>query len=69
MSVPPVKPFLITKDEHGQVRLTLREVRHNSQGYPWVVPTLVERSFDSVPAARKYASEHFGAKSGEFTSK
>jgi hypothetical protein len=69
MSASPVKPFLITKDEHGQVRLTLREVRHNSQGYPWILPTLVERSFDSVLAARKYASEHFGAKSAEFTSK
>jgi hypothetical protein len=69
MSASPVKPFLITKGEQGQVRLTLREVRHNSQGYPWILSTLVERRFDNVLAARKYASEQFGAKSGEFTSK
>ncbi len=65
----PVKPFLIAKDEHGQVRLTLREVRRNSQGYVWILPTLVEQSFDNAVAARKYASEHFGAKKGEFSSK
>jgi hypothetical protein len=69
MSDAPPKPFLITKDADGQVRLTLREVRHNSQGYPWVFPTLVEQSFDTIVAARKYASEQFGAKPGEFTSK
>jgi hypothetical protein len=69
MPAPSVKPFLITKDEHGQVRLTLREIRHNSQGYPWIVRTLVEQSFVSVVAARKYALENFGAKPGEFTSK
>jgi hypothetical protein len=65
----PVKPFLITKEEDGRVRLTLREIRHNSQGYPWVLPVPVEQDFDTVSAARKYASEHFGAKPGEFTSK
>ena len=69
MPVPPIKPFLITKDEHGQVRLTLREIRHNSQGYPWIFRTLVEQSFASVVAARHYASENFGAKPGEFASK
>ena len=69
MSNTPVKPFLIAPDEHGQVRLTLREIRYNSQGYPWVLRTLVEQNFDTVAAARKYASEHFGAKAGEFASK
>jgi hypothetical protein len=69
MSVSPAKPFLITKDEQGQVHLTFREVRHNSQGYPWILPTVVEQSFGSVADARKYASEHFGAKKGELTTK
>lgn len=69
MSTIPVKPFLIAPDEHGAVRLTLRETRHNSQGYPWVLKTSVEQSFASVAAARKYASEHFGAKPGEFATK
>ena len=69
MTTTPIKPFLIAADEHGQVRLTLRETRYNSQGYPWVFRTSVEQSFGSVAAARKYASEHFGAKPGEFASK
>jgi hypothetical protein len=69
MSDATVKPFLITTEDDGQVRLTLRETRRNSQGYPWVLPTLVEQRFDSVAAARKYASENFGAKRGEFTRK
>jgi hypothetical protein len=69
MSGESVKPFLISKDEDGQVRLTLRETRRNSQGYPWILPTLVEQRFGTVSAARKYATAHFGAKPGEFTSK
>jgi len=69
MSTTPIKPFLIAKDEHGQVRLTLRETRRNSQDYPWILRTLVEQSFATTAAARAYASEHFGAKPGEFASK
>jgi hypothetical protein len=69
MSGESVKPFLISTDEDGQVRLTLRETRRNSQGYPWILPTLVDQCFGSVSAARKYAAAHFGAKPGEFTSK
>jgi hypothetical protein len=69
MSADSVKPFLITKDEDGQVRLTLREMRHNGQGYPWILPTLVDQCFGTVSAARKYASENFGAKPGEFATK
>ena len=69
MSETAVKPYLITKDENGHVRLTLRETRYNSQGYPWVVPTVVEQNFNTVIAARRYASEHYGAKAGEFASK
>ncbi|MFC4255710.1 hypothetical protein GRI97_17500 [Altererythrobacter xixiisoli] len=69
MSFTPTKPFLIAEDEHGQVRLTLRETRYNSQGYPWIVSTVVDESFGTVAAARKHAVEHFGAKAGEFASK
>ena len=42
MSDTPVKPYLISKDDEGAVRLTLRETRFNSQGYPWVLATLVD---------------------------
>ena len=63
------KPFLIAKDEHGQYRLTVRETRRNSQGYPWVVRTLVEQSFASTAAARAFATAEYGAKPGEFASR
>ena len=69
MSTTPVKPFLIAADEHGQVRLTLRETRHNSQGYPLVTSTLIEEKFKTLTAARAHAKEHFGAEAGQFATK
>ena len=67
MSSAPAKPFQIVKDEEGDVRLTVCETRHNSQGYPWVLKTLVDERFKSTAAARAYAVEQFGAKTGEFS--
>ena len=64
-----VKPFLIAKDADGQVRLTVRETRRNSQDYPWIVSTVIEESFATPTAARAYAVEHHGAKAGEFATK
>ena len=69
MSSVALKPFKIAKDEQGQVRLTVRETRYNSQGYPWVTEVLKEESFTSVTAARAFATEHYGAKAGEFSTK
>ncbi len=69
MSRSPVKPFLIAKDEEGQLRLTVRETRYNSQGYPLVTSTLVEEPFKSANAARAHAREHFGAEPGQFATK
>lgn len=66
MSEEPVKPFLILEDEDGFFRLTLRETRYNSQGYPWVVKTPVDQAFKSTAAARAYAVAEFGGKAGEF---
>jgi len=62
----PVKPFLITKTEDGQVRLTVRETRFNSQGYPWITERPVDRTFKSASEARAHAIEEFSAKAGEF---
>jgi hypothetical protein len=64
-----LKPFLIAKDAEGQVRLTVRETRHNSQGYPLVTMNLVEECFKTSAAARAYAAEEFGAKAGEFSTR
>lgn len=69
MSSLAVKPYLIAEDEEGHIRLTLRETRYNSQGYPWVLRTLVDQTFATVAAARKYAGDNFGAKAGEFATK
>jgi hypothetical protein len=69
VSDKPLKPFLIAKDEDGEVRLTVRETRFNSQGYPWVTQRLVEQAFASAAAARKHAVDEYGAKAGEFATR
>ena len=69
MSQSLLKPFLIARDQEGQVRLTVRETRYNSQGYPWVTERLVEQGFKNATAARAHATAEFGAKAGEFASK
>jgi hypothetical protein len=69
MSREIVKPYLIAKGEDGLFRLTVRETRHNSQGYPLVTATAVEESFKTATAARTHAREHFGAEAGQFATK
>jgi hypothetical protein len=69
MSRIPVRPFLIAKDDEGQFRITIRETRYNSQGYPLVKETLQEGAFKTATAARTYARQHFGAQAGQFALK
>ena len=69
MSRTPVRPFLIAKDEDGQFRLTVRETRYNSQGYPLVSATMVDETFKPATAARAHAKAHFGAEAGQFAVK
>lgn len=69
MSRIPVRPFLIAKDEDGQFRLTVRETRYNSQGYPLITATQMEETFKTATAARAHAKEHFGAEAGQFAVK
>ncbi len=69
MSRIPLRPFLIAKDEEGNFRLTVRETRYNSQGYPLVSSTPVEETFKTATAARTHAKEHFGAEAGQFAIK
>jgi hypothetical protein len=63
------KPFLILKNEDGGYRLTVREVRYNSQNYPLITATEIDETFKSATAARTHAKEHFGAEAGQFASK
>ena len=69
MSRTPIRPYLIAKDDDGNVRLTVRETRYNSQGYPLITTTLVEETFKTATAARAHAKENFGAEAGQFAAK
>ncbi len=69
MSRIPVRPFLIARDETGQFRVTVRETRYNSQGYPIVTATLQEETFPTATAAKAHAKEHFGAEAGQYAMK
>lgn len=63
------KPYLILKDEEGSYRLTVREVRYNSQGYPLVSAHPIAEAFRSATAARAYARDHYGAEAGQFATR
>lgn len=65
----PLRPFLIAKDEEGHFRLTVRETRYNSQGYPLVSATLQEEVFATAAAAKAHARDHFGAQAGQYATK
>jgi hypothetical protein len=69
MSRIPVRPFLIAKDENGDFRLTVRETRFNSQGYPLVTSILQDETFPTATAARNHAKVTFGAETGQFAAK
>ena len=69
MSRVPVKPFLITKNEDGVFRLTVRDTRFNSQGYPIVTSTLQDEEFKTATAARAHARDNFGAEPGQYATK
>lgn len=69
MSAASLKPFKIAKDDLGQLRLTVRETRYNSQGYPLVTEVLKDECFKNAAAARAFATEHYGANPGEFSTK
>lgn len=69
MSGSTLKPFLINKDEDGNFRLTVRDTRYNSQGYPIVTSTLQDESFKTAAAAKAFARNNFQAKDGEYATK
>jgi hypothetical protein len=69
MTDPKNRPFLINKDEDGNVRLTVRTTRYNSQGYPLVTAQIQAELFKTAAAARAFAREHFSARPGEYAAK
>jgi len=70
MTQGAIRPFLITKDEEeGGYRLTVRDTRYNSQGYPIVTSTLKDEIFKTITAAKEFAKENYHAKPGEYARK
>lgn len=69
MTDPSQRPFLIQRHEDGSFRLTVRDVRYNSQGYPIVTSVLQEEVFASSAAAKSFARDHFAARAGQYATK
>jgi hypothetical protein len=69
MSRSEIRPFLITKDEDGNFRLTVRETRYNSQGYPLVKSSLQDELFKTATAVRAFARDNFKAEPGQYATK
>jgi len=59
MSKIPVRPYLVSKDSDGRFRVTVRRTRFNSQNYPLVTSILIEESFPTATAARKYIRQEY----------
>ena len=64
-----LRPYLIARDDNDNFRITIRETRYNSQGYPLVKATLIDETFKTATPARNHAKEHFGAEAGQFAAK
>lgn len=69
MSREKVQPYLISKDEEGRFRLTVRRTRYNSQNYPIVDSVLQTEVFPTAASARSFARETFRAEPGQFATK
>jgi hypothetical protein len=63
------RPFLVQRDESGSFRLTVRDVRYNSQGYPIVTSVLQDPLFKTAAAAKNFARDNFDAKAGQYATK
>ena len=65
----PVRPFLVTKDEEGVFRVTVRTTRYNSQGYPLVSAELLDEGFRTQTAAKAYVREQYRAEASDIATK
>jgi hypothetical protein len=62
------RPFLINRDTEGNFRLTVRDIRYNSQGYPLVSGVLQDELFKTAAAAKSWARTQFNAVAGQYAS-
>ncbi len=65
MSRVPVRPYLVTKDEEGIFRVTIRTTRFNSQGYPLVLSEVLGDAFKTQTAAKAFVRTEFRAEPNE----
>jgi ketol-acid reductoisomerase len=69
MAEADTMPFLITQDLDGNFRLTVRDIRYNSQGYPIVTGVLQDENFKTAAAAKTWARANFNAKAGQYATR
>jgi hypothetical protein len=67
MNATAPSPFLISKDEAGVFRVTIRQTRYNSQNYPLVTATMIDETFKSATAARAYICSQFKADAADIS--
>lgn len=69
MSRVPVRPFLVSKDEEGAFRVTVRTTRYNSQGYPLVSAEQLTDTFKTQTAAKAFVKQEYRAEPGDIATK
>lgn len=69
MSRIPLRPYLVTKDEEGIFRVTVRTTRFNSQGYPLVSAEVLDDAFKTQTAAKAFVREEYRAEANEIATK
>ncbi|WP_088309698.1 hypothetical protein [Novosphingobium sp. B 225] len=69
MNEDSIRPFLINQDVEGNFRLTVRDIRYNSQGYPLVSGVMQAECFKTAAAAKTWARTNFNAKAGQYSMK
>lgn len=69
MNDEATRPFLIQRQNDGTFRLTVRDIRYNSQGYPLVSGTMQDEIFATSAAAKSFARSNFDAKAGQYATK
>ncbi len=69
MSRVATRPYLVSKDEDGRFRVTVRETRLNSQGYPLVKSTLLDETFPTATTARAYVKAEFKGEAADIATK
>lgn len=69
MSREVVRPYLVLKHDEGNYRVTVRQTRFNSQGYPIVSSELLSDVFKTQTAAKTFVREQYRAENSDIATK